>query len=99
MIAKASALAFYDQGKHHVIHINASLKGLGAVLLQGQLAQYVHHGWPVQRAECDPRVRDYWSNRANIILEDVILFRGTQIIIPAELRLIQSSWTNSMNHI
>ena len=51
-----------------------------------QLAQYVHHGWPTQRAECDPRVRDYWPSRADISLEDGILFRGTQMIIPAELR-------------
>jgi hypothetical protein len=51
-----------------------------------QLAQYVHHGWPAQRGECDPKVRDYWSSREDISLEDGILFRGTQMIIPTELR-------------
>jgi hypothetical protein len=33
-IARSPTLAFYDQGKHHVIQTDASLKGLGAVLLQ-----------------------------------------------------------------
>lgn len=51
-----------------------------------QLAQYVHHGWPQQRSICDPKVQQYWNDRAEISLEDGILFRGTQMIIPEELR-------------
>lgn len=46
-----------------------------------QLAQYVHHGWPKQKAHCDPRVQQYWTDYANISLEDGILFRGIQMII------------------
>ena len=51
-----------------------------------QLAVYVHHGWPQQKSDCDPRVSPYWSSRDNITLEDGILFRDIQMIIPEALR-------------
>ena len=51
-----------------------------------QVALYVHHGWPLQKAQCDPRVSPYWTSRDEITLEDGILFRGIQMIIPQPLR-------------
>ncbi len=51
-----------------------------------QVAQYAHHGWPLNRSECDPRAIEYWSSRDDISLEDGLLFRGIQMIIPEKER-------------
>ena len=51
-----------------------------------QLALYVHHGWPGQKTDCDPSTFPYWLSREEITLEDGILFRGIQMIIPETLR-------------
>ena len=51
-----------------------------------QLAYYVHHGWPSQKMQCDPQAQPFWTNRDDITLEDGILFRGIQMIIPRSLQ-------------
>jgi hypothetical protein len=47
-----------------------------------QVALYVHHGWPLHKADCDPRVSPYWNSRDDVTLEDGILFRSSQMAIP-----------------
>jgi transposase InsO family protein len=51
-----------------------------------QVALYVHHGWPLHKADCDPRVSPYWNSRDDVTLEDGILFRSIQMIIPKILQ-------------
>ncbi len=51
-----------------------------------QVAQYVHHGWPTHKSECDPRVHAFWGIRDDISMEDGLLFRNIQLIIPERER-------------
>ena len=51
-----------------------------------QVAQFVHHGWPLNKGDCDPKAMLYWSSRDQISLEDGLLFRGVQLIIPEKER-------------
>ena len=51
-----------------------------------QVAQYVHHGWPLHKADCDPRALEYWTSRDDISLVDGLLFRGIQLIVPDKER-------------
>ena len=50
------------------------------------LIQYVLKGFPEKRRDLPKIARDYWSFRDQISIEDGILIKGEQIIIPASMR-------------
>ena len=46
------------------------------------LKHTVQHGWPQTATELPPELRPYWTFREEISIEDGILLKGEQIIIP-----------------
>ena len=47
------------------------------------LKHTAQHGWPQTITESPPELRPYWTSREEISIEDGILLKGEQIIIPA----------------
>lgn len=50
------------------------------------LAQVITQGWPEKRNQLQPIIRDYWSIRDDISIENGILMAGSRIIIPGALQ-------------
>ncbi|MEE8207995.1 MAG: RNase H-like domain-containing protein, partial [Nitrosomonadaceae bacterium] len=46
------------------------------------LAHEVYNGWPESIKDCHKELRDYFSIRADISLEDGLLFKGHRLIVP-----------------
>ena len=53
---------------------------------QEALRQLVSHGWPATIAEVPPAAQCYWNFQETITLEDGILYKGEQVIVPATAR-------------
>ncbi|KAI8516719.1 hypothetical protein Bbelb_053000 [Branchiostoma belcheri] len=50
------------------------------------LAQTITRGWPEKRSEVQPLIREYWTIRDDISIENGILLAGSRIIIPKSLQ-------------
>ena len=51
-----------------------------------QLIRYIINGWPYHRGDCEPSLQPYWSIRQELSTASGLVFRGTRVIIPKELR-------------
>ena len=47
---------------------------------------HVEHGWPNSRCEVSGPLVKYWTERGKLTLLEGLLFRGKQIVAPADLR-------------
>ena len=50
------------------------------------LARLIHEGWPDTLQEVPRDLREYWSIRDELALENGIIFKGQQILIPEPLQ-------------
>lgn len=50
------------------------------------LVQLIIGGWPDDIRQCPPEIRHFFSYRESLALEDGIIFKGRQVIIPAASR-------------
>ncbi|KAI8487979.1 hypothetical protein Bbelb_344270 [Branchiostoma belcheri] len=50
------------------------------------LAQTITRGWPEKRSEVQPLIREYWTIRDDISIENGVLLAGSRIIIPKSLQ-------------
>ena len=51
-----------------------------------KLKQTIACGWPDLRAECDPRILDFWNHGDELSFEDDLIFRGQKLLILPALR-------------
>ena len=51
-----------------------------------RLAQYITTGFPDQRRDTDSSTRDFWPFRDELSIEDGIILKGSQVVIPEALR-------------
>ncbi|XP_064638265.1 uncharacterized protein LOC135494282 [Lineus longissimus] len=51
-----------------------------------QLGEYVCRGWPMKQNDLSSPLRQLWSCRDELAIEDGILFKGKQVLIPETLR-------------
>ena len=51
------------------------------------LAETIANGWPEDKTQVPPNVRDYWPYRDELAVQDGIIYRGTRVLIPTALRL------------
>ena len=51
-----------------------------------RLREVVHHGWPEYIKELPTEMRPYWSFRDELAIEDGVLFKGRQIVVPASMQ-------------
>ena len=40
------------------------------------------HGWPVDRKKCTAQTIEYWTFREDLAVEDGLLFKNEQMMIP-----------------
>jgi hypothetical protein len=58
----------------------------GDSVLQG-LGKLIKYGWPEHKNQLeDPELKNYWSVKEDLYQHDGLIFRGHQLVIPAELR-------------
>ena len=55
--------------------------------LLSQLREIVLNGWPENRAELAPELREYWNFRDELCICDGLLMKGDRLITPSSLRL------------
>ncbi|XP_064630897.1 uncharacterized protein K02A2.6-like [Lineus longissimus] len=51
-----------------------------------QLSEYIWRGWPAKQHDLPAPLRQFWSYRDELAIEDGILFKGKQVVIPETLR-------------
>ena len=51
-----------------------------------KLKDIIYRGWPSHRKECPPELLDYWNFRCDLVLEDGLILKGNQVLIPEKLR-------------
>ncbi|XP_064641926.1 uncharacterized protein K02A2.6-like [Lineus longissimus] len=51
-----------------------------------QLSEYIWRGWPAKQHDLPAPLRQFWSYRDELAMEDGILFKGKQVVIPETLR-------------
>ncbi|UYV63562.1 K02A2.6-like, partial [Cordylochernes scorpioides] len=54
--------------------------------LCSQLAKYCMSGWPKNKREVDPALREYWQFQEDLTYQNGLLLRGQRILIPKSLR-------------
>ena len=50
------------------------------------LAEIIANGWPEDKTQVPPNVRDYWPYRDELAVQDGIIYRGTRVLIPTAMR-------------
>ena len=50
------------------------------------LKQYINEGWPNTFSECPPSIRDYWTFRDELSVEQGVVLKGSRVVIPKSLR-------------
>ena len=50
------------------------------------LAETIANGWPEDKTQVPPNVRDYWPYRDELAVQDGIIYRGTRVLIPTAMR-------------
>ena len=45
------------------------------------LAEIIANGWPEDKTQVPPNVRDYWPYRDELAVQDRIIYRGTRALI------------------
>lgn len=50
------------------------------------LSQQIVHGWPSEAKEVKQKIRQYWSMRDQLTVEDGLVFTGNRLIVPQSLR-------------
>lgn len=51
-----------------------------------RLKEVVHYGWPEHIKELPTDLKPYWSFRDELAIEDGVLFKGRQIVVPASMQ-------------
>ena len=49
------------------------------------LAEMVTYGWPYDKSQVPPNIREYWSYRDELAVQRAILYRETRVIVPTAL--------------
>ena len=50
------------------------------------LAEMVTYGWPDDKSQVPPNIREYWPYRDELAVQRGILYRGTRVIVPTAMR-------------
>ena len=50
------------------------------------LKSTIFNGWPPYRKQCPQELREFWSFRCDLTLEDGLVLKGSRIVIPASMR-------------
>lgn len=50
------------------------------------LSHTILKGWPSRRCEADSRIRQYWSVRDSLVIDDGIILKGDAAVVPHALR-------------
>lgn len=50
------------------------------------LSEFIHKGWPVNKKQVPDQIQQYYTYREELVLGNGVIFKGTQIIIPREIR-------------
>eukprot|EP00731_Ephydatia_muelleri_P010621 Em0005g1207a len=53
---------------------------------QRMLAQVIGQGWPTTIREVSALVRPYWNFRDTMVVQDGIVYKGSQLVVPKSLR-------------
>ena len=48
--------------------------------------EVVHYGWPEHIKELPTDLKPYWSFRYELAIEDGVLFKGRQTVVPASMQ-------------
>ena len=49
------------------------------------LAEMVTYGWPDDKSQVPPNIREYWPYRGELVVQRGILYRGTHVIRPTAM--------------
>lgn len=50
------------------------------------LIHHIINGWPTYRSDCEPSLQAYWGIRHELSTANGLVFRGTRVIVPKDLR-------------
>ena len=50
------------------------------------LKNTIYNGWPGYRKHCPKELWDYWNIRCDLVLEDGLILKGDQVVLPESLR-------------
>ena len=53
---------------------------------QNALWRYIWEGWPPNVRQVPAAVRPYWNFRELLVMQDGIIYKGDQIVVPLSLR-------------
>ena len=51
-----------------------------------RIMEYVKKGWPKKRDECEQSTKPLWQSQGELTIQDGLLYRGEQLVIPLALR-------------
>ena len=51
-----------------------------------ELKKVILNGWPARRCETHPAVREFWSIRDSLVIDDSLIIKGTAVVIPRKLQ-------------
>ena len=43
-------------------------------------------GWPSEKVNAQPEVKEYWNYRDEIAVQDGVLYKGDRVIVPTTMR-------------
>ena len=46
----------------------------------------IQQGWPDERQDCQPNIKEYWNFRDELKIIDGIIFKGKKILVPTAPR-------------
>ena len=50
------------------------------------LQKVILEGWPARKSDCDPCLMEYWNVRNELSVQDGIIFKGLNVVIPTKMR-------------
>ena len=78
-----------DQDLYHDVSDRTLLQDNEATVADDNLmtsAEMVTYGWPDDKSQVPPNIREYWPYRDELAVQRGILYRGTRVIIPTAMR-------------
>lgn len=51
-----------------------------------KLMKVINDGWPVNKAELDEDVREYWNIRDELVSNNKLILKGNRIVVPQQNR-------------
>ncbi|XP_019628682.1 PREDICTED: uncharacterized protein K02A2.6-like [Branchiostoma belcheri] len=72
---------------HHLVNVTTTkLEQIQEETSKDEELQTITRGWPEKRSEVQPLIREYWTIRDDISIENGVLLAGSRIIIPKSLQ-------------